>query len=86
MWPVSHPTECAVLNGTTAQLIAGGGTKFPKARRHDGGEGLYVPATRGSFVFFYDLLEDGNVDVLSLHSGTKVKEGEKWVAPLWLWY
>ena len=36
-------------------------------------------------VFFYDLLEDGNADELSLHSGAKVEAGEKWIAPLWIW-
>lgn len=63
----------------------GGGTTFPKAKRDDGDEGIYVDAVKGSFVFFYDLLEDGNVDVRSLHSGSKVIKGEKWVSPLWLW-
>jgi len=63
----------------------GGGTSFPKAVKEDGTEGIYIDAVKGSLVFFYDLLEDGNVDVRSLHSGTKVLEGEKWVSPLWLW-
>lgn len=63
----------------------GGGTSFPKAVMDDGSEGAYVEAVKGTFTFFYDLLEDGNVDVRSLHSGTKVTKGEKWVSPLWLW-
>lgn len=60
--------------------LEGGGTSFPKAKTK-----TYVPAQKGSFAFFYDLLEDGNGDVRSLHAGTSVRKGHKWVAPLWLW-
>jgi prolyl 4-hydroxylase len=63
----------------------GGGTSFPKAVNEDGSLGMYLDAEKGSMVFFYDLLEDGNVDERSLHSGTKVIKGHKWVSPLWLW-
>jgi len=63
----------------------GGGTSFPKAKMEDGSVGTYVDAIKGNFLFFYDLLEDGNVDLRSLHAGTTVDEGEKWVSPLWLW-
>lgn len=63
----------------------GGGTSFPKALMEDGSLGTSVNAEKGAFVFFYSLLEDGNVDMRSLHSGMKVNEGEKWVSPLWLW-
>ena len=65
-------------------LTGGGGTSFPKARML-GGAGTQVDARKGALCFFYDLLEDGNTDVLSLHSGMPVLEGEKWVAPLWIW-
>jgi hypothetical protein len=44
-----------------------------------------IPAIKRSLAFFYDLLEDGNGDELSLHAGTPVLEGTKWVAPLWIW-
>jgi len=58
----------------------GGSTSFPLAKPK-----VDVPAREGNFVFFYDLLADGNGDVLSLHGGDVVLEGHKWVAPLWIW-
>eukprot|EP00656_Telonema_subtile_P006536 TRINITY_DN13023_c0_g1_i5.p1 TRINITY_DN13023_c0_g1~~TRINITY_DN13023_c0_g1_i5.p1 ORF type:complete len:343 (+),score=51.12 TRINITY_DN13023_c0_g1_i5:152-1180(+) len=61
--------------------LQGGGTSFPKSKTPN----AYVPATKGSYAFFYDLLEDGNGDVLSLHAGTVVEKGHKWIAPLWIW-
>jgi prolyl 4-hydroxylase len=63
----------------------GGGTTFPRAVMADGKIGTYVDAEKKNAVFFYDLLEDGNADELSLHSGAKVEAGEKWIAPLWIW-
>merc|ERR1712166_345273 len=63
----------------------GGATSFPKARMGAGKIGTKVAATKRSLVFFYNLLEDGNGDVLSLHAGLPVTSSEKWVAPLWLW-
>jgi hypothetical protein len=47
--------------------------------------GTSITATKGTLAFFYDLLEDGNADELSLHAGMPVIEGEKWIAPLWIW-
>lgn len=63
----------------------GGATAFPKAAMPDGSTGTTVAAQKRSLVFFYNLLEDGNGDVLSVHAGMPVVRGEKWVAPLWLW-
>jgi len=64
---------------------AGGGTSFPKAVNDGKKTGITIPAAKGSYVFFYDLLEDGNGDVLSLHAGDPVQGGHKWIAPLWIW-
>eukprot|EP00041_Stephanoeca_diplocostata_P012103 m.202039 g.202039 ORF g.202039 m.202039 type:complete len:404 (+) comp18811_c0_seq5:81-1292(+) len=64
---------------------AGGGTGFPKAIMGNGKVGTEVNAEKRTLVFFYDLLEDGNADELSLHAGLPVKKGEKWIAPLWIW-
>lgn len=64
---------------------SGGATSFPKSPLPNGGQGLVVPATKGSLVFFYDLLEDGNFDEYSIHAGEPVEEGEKWIAASWLW-
>jgi len=63
----------------------GGSTSFPKAVMPDGSVGTEIPAIKKSLAFFYDLLEDGNADELSLHAGTPVTAGEKWIAPLWIW-
>lgn len=47
---------------------AGGDTSFPKG-------GIKVHPGKGNAVLFYDLLEDGNGDELSLHAATPVVEG-----------
>jgi prolyl 4-hydroxylase len=63
-----------------------GGTSFPAARDPDTDEeGVTVQAKKGSLMFFYDMLEDGNLDKFSLHSGDPVGEGEKWIGAAWLW-
>jgi hypothetical protein len=40
---------------------------------------------KGSAVLFYDLLQDGNVDDLSLHVALPITQGEKWLANVWIW-
>lgn len=40
---------------------------------------------KGSAVLFYNLLEDGNGDDLSLHAALPVRQGEKWLANFWVW-
>jgi prolyl 4-hydroxylase len=61
---------------------AGGETAFPKAA---GGKGLKIHPGKGSAVLFYNLLEDGNGDDLTLHAALPVKKGEKWLANFWVW-
>ena len=61
---------------------AGGETSFPKAA---GGRGIKVHPGKGSAVLFYNLLEDGNADDLSLHEATPPRDGEKWLANYWIW-
>ena len=61
---------------------AGGETAFPKG---NDGLGIKVHPGKGSAVLFYDLLEDGNGDDLSLHAALPVHEGEKWLANFWVW-
>lgn len=63
-------------------IDAGGETAFPKAA---GGKGLKVHAGKGSALLFYNLLEDGNGDDLSLHAALPVLKGEKWLANFWVW-
>ena len=65
-----------------SSLDAGGELVFPKA---DGGYGLRLRPSKGSAVFFYHLLEDGNVDDLSLHGDNVLRQGEKWVANVYVW-
>jgi prolyl 4-hydroxylase len=61
---------------------AGGETSFPKGAN---GEGFKVRPVKGNAVLFYNLLEDGNGDDLSLHAALPVREGEKWLANFWVW-
>ena len=63
---------------------AGGETSFPKVKDDDGNV-LKVHPGKGRVVIFYDMLEDGNVDDLTLHAALPVKEGEKWLANVWIW-
>jgi len=69
----------------------GGHTYFPYARNnHSGGagpgsEGLKLKPKQGSAVVFYSMLPDGNLDERSLHAGTPVQKGEKWIANVFLW-
>lgn len=51
----------------------------------DNGIGLKIHPGKGSAVLFYNLLEDGNGDILSMHAGSPVLKGEKWLANIWLW-
>lgn len=53
----------------------GGETVFPLAEKY----GLKVRPVKGNAILFYNLLEDGNADELTLHSGAEVQEGTKWV-------
>jgi prolyl 4-hydroxylase len=55
---------------------AGGGTSFPKLD-------ITVPASAGGTVLFRNCLDDGQVDVRSLHAGDPVERGEKWVVTKW---
>lgn len=61
----------------------GGSTLFPKAGPDE--KGVHIPAVKGNLMFFYDLLEDGNIDTYSVHAGTPVLEGEKWIGAAWIW-
>jgi prolyl 4-hydroxylase len=61
---------------------AGGETAFPKG---NDGKGFKIHPGKGSAVLFYDLLEDGNGDELSLHAALPVRKGEKWLANFWVW-
>ena len=65
-----------------ADARAGGETLFPKAA---GGLGLTVHPGKGAAVLFYNLLEDGNGDDLTLHAALPVHSGEKWLANFWIW-
>jgi prolyl 4-hydroxylase len=61
---------------------AGGETAFPKGAD---GAGFKVSPRKGSAVLFYDLLEDGNGDDLSVHAALPIWKGEKWLANFWVW-
>lgn len=65
-----------------ADPAAGGETSFPKAGT---GGGIKVVPKKGMAVLFYNLLEDGNGDDLSLHAALPVLRGEKWLSNFWVW-
>lgn len=56
---------------------AGGATEFPVP-------GLRVEPVTGRAVVFDNLHADGTPDPDSLHAGTPVETGEKWLATLWI--
>ncbi|MGE5160674.1 MAG: 2OG-Fe(II) oxygenase [Betaproteobacteria bacterium] len=55
---------------------AGGSTVFPEV-------GLDVLPRRGNAVYFAYATEDGQLDKRSLHGGSPVGAGEKWIATKW---
>lgn len=58
-------------------VIAGGSTVFPEV-------GLDVLPRKGNAVYFAYTTEDGQLDRRTLHGGSPVAEGEKWIATKWL--
>ena len=56
---------------------AGGSTVFPEI-------GLDVLPRKGNAVFFAYCTEDGQLDRRTLHGGSPVSQGEKWIATKWL--
>lgn len=65
--------------------MEGGHTSFPMWRNAETSKQLEVRPEKGKAVLFYNLLPDGNYDELSMHAALPVKEGEKWLANLWIW-
>jgi prolyl 4-hydroxylase len=65
-------------SGTRTGATAGGETAFPKG-------GFKIIPKRGNAVVFYNLLEDGNGDIDSLHASLPVLSGDKWLANFWVW-
>lgn len=66
-------TVCVYLNA----VIDGGATEFPVP-------GLRIDPVPGRAVIFDNLTPTGNPDPDSLHAGTPVEAGEKWLATLWI--
>lgn len=66
-------TVCVYLNA----VQAGGATEFPVP-------GLRIDPLPGRAVIFDNLAPDGSPDPDSLHAGTPVDAGEKWLATLWI--
>jgi len=55
----------------------GGATVFHKAN-------VEVKPAKGRAVLFYNCTPDGKEDPLTLHSGSPVRKGEKWIMTKWL--
>ncbi|NOT88849.1 MAG: 2OG-Fe(II) oxygenase superfamily protein [Lysobacter sp.] len=66
-------TVCVYLNA----VDAGGATEFPAP-------GVRVEPLPGRAVIFDNLMPDGSLDPDSLHAGTPVETGTKWLATLWI--
>lgn len=66
-------TVIAYLNSPDA----GGETVFPLLER-------VLPARRGQLALFDNLHADGRLNDASLHAGTPVKQGVKWICTLWI--
>ena len=66
-------TICVYLNA----VEAGGATEFPVP-------GLSIEPMPGRAVVFDNLKPDGSPEPDSLHAGTPVQAGEKWLATLWI--
>ena len=66
-------TICVYLNA----VDAGGATVFPDL-------GLSIAPTPGSAVIFDNMTADGGFAPASLHAGTPVEAGEKWLGVLWI--
>ncbi len=58
-------------------VAAGGSTVFPEV-------GLDVLPRKGNAVYFAYTTADGQLDRRTLHGGSPVAEGEKWIATKWL--
>lgn len=58
-------------------VTAGGSTVFPQV-------GLDVLPRKGNAVFFAYSSERGELDARTLHGGSPVTEGEKWIATKWI--
>lgn len=59
---------------------AGGTTSFP----HAAAGRVSVRPRKGDATFFYNMSPDGAVDPSSLHTGSPVLKGEKWIATKWI--
>jgi len=77
--------ECVVRGGQrVASLImylntpdAGGKTIFPRVN-------IFITPRKGDAILFYNCTPDGMVDPKSLHGGTPVIAGEKWIMTKWI--
>lgn len=58
-------------------VAAGGSTVFPEV-------GLDVLPKKGNAVYFAYTSEDNQLDARSLHGGSPVQEGDKWIATKWI--
>ena len=75
---------------STSKDFRGGQTAFPHAILTDNGEkgkieGLSVESEPLSAIFWYNLLEDGNLDESALYSNTEVVSGDQWMAHISIW-
>jgi prolyl 4-hydroxylase len=72
-----QPTRFATLLLYLNDDFTGGQTVFPRAVNAHFHDGISIEPKKGRAVLFYNVLPDGNVDDLSIHSSKPVEKGEK---------
>jgi prolyl 4-hydroxylase len=72
-----QPTRFATLLLYLNDDFTGGQTVFPRAVNAHFHDGITIEPRKGKAVLFYNVLPDGNVDDLSIHSSKPVEKGEK---------
>ena len=80
-----QPTRFATFLIYLNDVPEGGETRFPRAMNNYNAHGLEIQPKVGQAALFYNMLEDGNVDDLSVHGSNPTTKYEKWLCNLWVW-
>jgi prolyl 4-hydroxylase len=93
--PTRYVTFLIYLNDGSNESLGAAGSVEEETALHSGGEtafygandrkGLAIHPGKGHAIFFYNLLEDGNGDELTMHASLPVLKGVKWLCNLWIW-
>jgi len=83
-WGVEKGPRYITLLLYLNEPTAGGETCFPRAKDANPDPGIIVSPKIGSAALFYNIMPDGNADIMSLHAALPVHRGEKWLANFWI--